>query len=168
MRKICLGSFFCLVILCGKVAAQGIGGFWKSVDENTGKPRCIMAVYEYADKYYGRIIGTYDENGKMTDTIYTPKGRAEGVNGNPYFCGLDIIWDLRDRGSVYKGKILDPEKGNVYKAELWVEDGSLVVRGKLLFFGRSQIWPAVTAADFPKGFKKPDLAKFVPVIPDVD
>jgi uncharacterized protein (DUF2147 family) len=39
-----------------------------------------------------------------------------------------------DRG----GTILDPDDGKVYKAELWVEEGKLKVRGYLRFFYRTQ------------------------------
>jgi uncharacterized protein (DUF2147 family) len=164
MKKILL-----LLTFCTALFAQEIKGLWKTVDENTGHSQCVLAIYPYQGKYYGRIIGTYDEKtGKMTDTIYDPKGRAEGVPGNPFYCGLDILWDLIDRGSKYKGKIVDPRKGNVYKAEVWVEGGNLIVRGKWLFLGRSQTWLPTTDADFPAGFKKPDTSKFVPVIPDVD
>jgi uncharacterized protein (DUF2147 family) len=141
-----------------------IVGFWKSVDEETGIARCVVAIYPYQNQYFGRIIGTFNKEGHMEDTIYKPKGRAEGVPGNPYYSGLDLIWDLDKRGSVYKGKIMDPEAGNVYKAEVWRKGADLIVRGKLLFFGRSQTWLPTTASDFPKGFKKPDTSKFVPAI----
>lgn len=155
-----------LLISCTGLAAQSIAGFWKSIDDETGKPRCVVAVYEYKDMYYGRMIATFDDTGKVKETIYAPKGRAPGVLGNPYYCGLDFIWNLRDRGSKFKGKIMDPEAGSIYNAELWVENGNLIVRGKLLFFGKSQTWLPATQADFPKGFKMPDTAKFVPEVPE--
>lgn len=163
-----MGKILLLFLFCSVLVAQDIKGFWKTINENTGKPECILAIYPYKDKYYGRIIGTYDETGKVADTIYAPKGRAEGIPGNPFYCGLDILWDLHERGDVYKGKIVDPRKGNVYKAEVWVDNGNLIVRGKLLFFGRSETWLPTVDADFPSGFKKPDVSKFVPVIPDVE
>ena len=103
----------------------------------------------------------------MTETIYSPKERAPGVVGHPFYCGLDIIWDLIDNGVSYKGKILDPQKGNVYNSELWIENGNLVVRGTLLFLGRNQQWVPALSSDFPKEFKKPSIDSFVPVIPQV-
>ena len=147
--------------------ADEIAGFWKSINDETGKAQCIVAIYEYGGKFYGRIIGTFDENQKMTETIYSPKERAPGVVGHPFYCGLDIIWDLIDNGVSYKGKILDPQKGNVYNSELWIENGNLVVRGKLLFLGRNQQWVPALSSDFPKEFKKPSIDSFVPVIPQV-
>lgn len=160
--KTILSLFFCSALF-----GADIDGLWKSINETTGKPQCVVAVYEYDDLHYGRIIGTFDANGVMTETIYNPKVRAPGIVGTPYYCGIDLIWDLGDSGSKFKGKIVDPEKGNIYNAELWTESDELIVRGKLLFFGRSQRWRKASAADFPKGFKMPDVSKFVPVVPSV-
>jgi len=158
--------FLCLVSL--SLMAEDIIGFWKSVDENSGKNRCMVAVYENKGIRYGRIIGTYDDNGHIKDSIYKPKERAPGIVGNPFYCGLDLIWGLELYGmDLYKGKIVDPEKGNIYNSELWIQGDNLVVRGKLLFFGRSQEWVPATDADFSKTFKKPDVSKFVPSIPQV-
>jgi len=168
MRKLVSLCFIWAVFFCNLMSADEITGFWKSINEETGKAQCIVAIYEYEDKFYGRIIGTYDDNQKMNETIYTPKERAPGVIGNPFYCGLDIIWDLIDNGISYKGKILDPQKGNVYNSELWIEGQDLIVRGKLLFFGRNQKWVAARDSDFPAGFKKPNIETFVPVIPKVN
>ena len=148
-------------------SAEDIDGFWKTVNED-GKAQCILGIYEYEDIRYGRIIATFDDDGnKIEDSIYNPKKRAPGVVGDPYYCGLDIIWDLVPKGDRYKGKILDPQKGNIYNSELWIDDGDLIVRGKLLFFGRNYRWYEVTKEDLPEGFKMPNLNEFVPVIPVV-
>jgi uncharacterized protein (DUF2147 family) len=158
---------FCLLLLYTAVIAEEITGFWKTVDADTKQAQSVIAVYEYQGKYYGRLIGSYDDDGKMQDTIYSPKSRAPGVVGNPYYCGMDILWNLEDQGDgSYDGRIIDPREGSVYKATVKARGDNLIVRGKLWVFGKSVIWPAATAADFPKGFKKPDTAKFVPVIPE--
>ncbi len=160
--------FFGLFLANFAFGAEDISGFWKTVNEE-GKAQCIIAVYEYDDICYGRIIGTFDDTGQMDDSIYTPKKRAPGVLGNPFYSGLDIIWGLVDVGVKFRGKILDPEKGNIYNSELWVDsDGNLIVRGKLFFFGRSQKWFAAMDEDFPKNFKKPDLFEIIPELPQVN
>ncbi|MBS0625698.1 MAG: DUF2147 domain-containing protein [Verrucomicrobia bacterium] len=161
-------SALCLFLFAINFLYAGIEGYWKSINETTGYPQCVIAVYEYENVYYGRIIATYDENGKMKEDIYKAKERAPGVVGHPFYCGLDIIWGLQNTGASYKGKILDPQKGNIYNAELWNEGPNLVVRGKLLIFGRNQTWLPATDADFPKGFKKPALKDLVPKIPEVN
>lgn len=162
-------TIYILAVLTARFCfAQDITGLWKNVDDETGKTRCVVAVYAYQDKRYGRIIGTYNDSGEMHDTIYKALERAPGIIGNPPYCGLDLIWDLVGSTYSYKGKIVDPEKGNVYNAELWRDGDNLCVRGKLLMFFRTQTWLPATAADFPKGFKIPDASNFVPRIPQVD
>ncbi len=156
-----------LLVFTALFAAEDISGYWKSYNDE-GRPQCIFGVYEHKGLYYGRIIGTFNDAGKMNDTIYKPHGRAAGVIGNPYTCGLDIIYDLQDNGSRFAGKILDPSKGKVYNCELWRElDGTLVVRGKLFIFGKNITWYPVSKDDFPQGFKMPDMKKFVPEVPNV-
>jgi uncharacterized protein (DUF2147 family) len=160
-------AFFTL-LSCFLFASESIEGFWKTIDENTGSAQCIIAVYESGGFCYGRIIGTYDEDGKMTDSIYHPIKKAPGLVGNPFYSGLDIIWYLADNGYRFKGKILDPEHGKVYNSELWIEHGNLIVRGKLFIFGRSQTWLPATKKDFPKDFKMPDLKNITPSIPNIN
>ena len=169
MKKTLMLCLFYLFSFSSALVAQDIVGFWKTIDDETGKAESIVAVYEYQGKYYGRIVATYDENGNINATMYAPGQRAPGVIGNPFYAGLDIIWNLQNDGSRYTdGKILDPEHGRVYGAELWVNNnGDLVVRGKLLFFGRNQTWPPAQDNDFPSNFRKPDLTAFVPSIPRV-
>jgi hypothetical protein len=157
-------------ILCfyAVFADENIGGFWKSLDDN-GKPQCIFGIYQHNGAYYGRIIGTYDDDGVMRDTIYKPVSRSAGVIGNPHTCGLDIIYEMVSNGYRYAGKILDPSKGNVYNCEIWPGvSGQLIVRGKLLIFGKNIIWYAAEPSDFPKGFKLPDMRQFVPSIPQAN
>jgi uncharacterized protein (DUF2147 family) len=164
MKKFILG-LLCLLSFTSAWAAADIVGFWKTVDDKTGKAQSVVAIYQYKNDYYGRMIGSYNADGVMDDTIYTPKVRATALPGEPYYSGMDFIWALDKRGSVYKGEILDPEHGDVYKAEVWVDQGNLIVRGKLMMFGRNQTWPPATKKDFPAGFKMPDTSKFVPVAP---
>jgi len=156
----------CLFVACAGFAADDIRGFWKVISEE-GKTQCIIAIYDYDGLCYGRIIGSFDETGKkMIDTIERPVKRASGIASKPYYSGLDIIWDLIDSGSKFKGKIMDPQKGDVYNAELWVDGTALVVRGKLFFFGRSQTWLPASKSDFPTDFKQPDVSTFVPAVYD--
>ena len=155
------------LLFCQALIAADIDGFWKTIDEKTGKAQCAVVVYEYEGLHYGRIIGLYDPEGVMNETIYNPKGRAKGIAADPFYCGLDLIWSLEDYGSKFKGKIVDPEKGNVYNSELWTDKGDLIVRGKLLFFGRNQRWRPMSTKDFPKDFKMPDVSKFIPSVPSV-
>lgn len=145
--------------------ADEIVGFWKSIDPKTKEQDSIIAIYECGGCYYGRIILTYDPGGFFADTIYAPYKRAPGMVGEPYYCGLDIIWHLQKRGGKYvDGKILDPLHGKVYNVELWREGRNLVVRGKLLCFGRNHIWIPAEEGDFPPNFQIPNLSLLTPRI----
>lgn len=161
--------FFCVFVMlisAYDLIAQDIKGFWKTIDDETGRAQSIVAIYPYEGKYYGRLIVTFDEQGNIQDTIEKPSIRAPGVVGNPYYAGLDIIWDLKPDGEKFTdGEIIDPEHGRIYGAEVWRKGEELVVRGKVLFLGRNQTWPAAEEKDFPPDFTKPDLAKLVPEIP---
>jgi len=161
--------FACFMILSAALCSQEmIEGFWKSTDEETGKRQCVVAIYPYEGKYYGRIIATFDSEGELRDSIESPVSHAPGVKGNPPYCGLDLIWNLVDKGPRYDGKIVDPRKGKVYDASVWRKRNDLIIRGKLLFFGKNTTWSPADASDLPPGFKKEDVAKFVPVIPKVN
>lgn len=156
------------VAITSLFGADDITGFWKSLDDD-GNPQCIFGVYEYQGVYYGRIISKYDSDGKIRDTIYKPLSRADGIVGNPPLCGLDILYGFEDNGKSYDGRIVDPTKGNIYKCEVWREGAeNLIVRGKLFVFGKNITWYAVTKEDLPKGFKLPNMKKFVPKVPEVN
>jgi len=162
MKKIlCLLAVFSQFLF----ADDDVGGFWKNMNEDTGLIQCVLAMYPYEGQYYARIVATYDDDGKMKDNIYHPKEKAPGIAGNRDYCGLDFIWDLDDSGMVYKGKIIDPRKGGIYNAEVWRDGADLIIRGKLMFFGKNTTWLPVSKEDFPANFKMPDVSTFVPVIP---
>ena len=161
-----ISSLIFIMIFSFVYAADDIGGFWKSLDDD-GQPQCVFGIYEHEGIYYGRIIGTYNEEGQMADTIYKPSGRAAGIPGNPHTCGLDIVYDLQDSGPHFTGKILDPSKGKIYNCEMWRENDYLVLRGKLFIFGKNIKWYPTTQSDFPKNFKMPDMKKFAPAVPQL-
>lgn len=162
MKKILL---LCLMMQVCSLFAQSVTGFWKSVDDETGKIQSIVAIYEHLGNYYGRIIATFKEDGALFDSIDHPKTRAPGVEGEPFYSGLDIMWNLKPKGERYTGgHIIDPSKGRVYGASIWRKNENLIVRGELFFFGRNQTWLPASENDF-KEFQKPELSNFVPNVP---
>ena len=168
MLKKIIASLLLILSFSSTAKADNISGFWETISKKTNKPNSVIAVYPYEGKYYGRIIATYNEEGVMDDTMYKPKDRAPGIEGNPYYSGLDIVFDAvpASRGQ-YKGFVADPTKGKIYKAELWRKGDNLILRGKVFVFGRNETWPPFPEENFNDDFKKPDLATFVPVIPKV-
>ncbi len=154
-----------LILLALPIFSQDITGFWKSYNEKTQKPQIMVAVYPYEGKYYGRIVAIYNKKGEIEETIYKPNSKAPGIVGNPFYCGLDMIYNLKNKQSIYYGKIVDPEKGNVYSAELRKDNQDLIVRGKLFVFGKNMTWLPAIESEFSDAFPKPDIKHFIPMIP---
>jgi uncharacterized protein (DUF2147 family) len=80
---------------------------------------------------------------------------------------MDFVYDVKkeEGNDKYKGKIIDPEKGKVYDAELWLEGDDLILRGEIWIFGKNIPWHKASINDLPKGFSMGDIKKFVPVVP---
>lgn len=124
-----LGLILC--VNCAALAAEDIAGVWKTVDDETGQAKSLVQIYPYQGKMYGRVIKLFKNQEKT----------AVGIQGNPKIFGLDIIWDMQDKGDKWKnGRILDPTKGKIYACEIWRSGNQLIVRGKIGPFGRNQIW----------------------------
>lgn len=121
------------------MAAEPLIGKWNTVDAKSGEVRSIVEVYEQGGKIFGEITGLTEpinEHGK-------PKtcSKCQGDDKDKPIVGLVIIKDPSATSDRYKGgTILDPDDGKVYKAEAWVEDGKLKVRGYLGVFYRTQTW----------------------------
>ncbi|HUW41536.1 MAG TPA: DUF2147 domain-containing protein [Rectinemataceae bacterium] len=154
------------------VFAQDIVGLWKQLDDKSGKPQSIVCIYGYQGRLFGRMIAAYDDaTGKIKDTIYIRKDKADKLVGDPPFCGLDFVYNVVEKGSSFRGSIMDPRNGDEYDCNIKRNGTRLVVRGQLKgllgFLGRNQTWVATTAADpdLPPGFVMPDPSSFVPVLP---
>ena len=65
-----------LSLWCLSLFGDEIQGFWKNFNQKTGHPGIIVAIYPYEGKYYGRILGSYDNEGVLDDTIYLPQGMS--------------------------------------------------------------------------------------------
>ncbi len=162
MRKgILVWVFFALVFSLN--AAEPVVGLWKSIDDKTKEKKSIVLVYEYQGKIFGRILAIY-QDGELTNTYQNPSIRAKRVTGKPFMAGLDIIWNVTDGGSRWKGgRVLDPESGKTYALELFKKGENLLVRAKIGFlFRRDQKWVPAEKSDLPKNLVIP--SKIVPNI----
>jgi uncharacterized protein (DUF2147 family) len=136
--------FFVMVISCMFVsgivlAADSPVGTWKTVDDKTGKVKSEVQIYEQGGKLFGKITSLTDPLDKQgKPRICTD---CKGADKDKPIVGLVILKDLAPSKDRYKGgTILDPEDGKVYKAEMWMEDGKLKVRGYLSLFYKTQTW----------------------------
>jgi uncharacterized protein (DUF2147 family) len=176
MTKTLFSLLSCIAFIfysCSKQEnTEGITGLWYSTDEKSSQIRCLVAIYPYQGSFYGRMLVTYDDNGNVTDTILEQKDKAPGIVGNPPYCGLDFIYNVKeeetdnDGNPKYKGKIVDPEKGKEYNVELWRDGEDLIVRGELWIFGKNIRWLPAPKKALPKGFSYSQIKKFTPKIPE--
>lgn len=119
--------------------AQSIVGKWKTIDDNTGKEKSIIEIYEKGGKYYGkvtRLLNPSKVDPKCDNCTGTDKGKP--------IVGLVIIKDLEKKGNEYSGgKITDPESGKEYKCTVKLNGtDKLDVRGYvgISLLGRTQTW----------------------------
>jgi len=133
--------FFTLLVLVSYmgVNAQDVIGKWKSIDDETGKPKSVIEIYQQGDKIYGKIIQLLTEQNKdgichTCETKYKDKS----------IIGLIILNDLvKDDDEYNDGEITDPKNNKTYSCYIkLVEPNKLKVRGYLGFslLGRTQYW----------------------------
>jgi uncharacterized protein (DUF2147 family) len=140
LRTQVISWLFCLgfVVLAQAVAAQDIVGTWRTVDDGDGKDRSQVEIYRQGDRYFGKVTKIYPRPNEPTDPVCE---KCSDGRKNQKIMGMVIVRDLVKKGSEFKnGNILDPNNGKVYDCKLWIENGTLKVRGYLGFFYRTQTW----------------------------
>ncbi len=137
MKKLWLLSLILLSYF--NVNAQDVIGKWKTIDDETGKPKSIIEIYKDGDKYYGKIVQLLTEENK--DGVCRT---CETEYKNKNIIGLVILKDLEKDGDTYEdGEIMDPKNGKTYSCYIeLVEPNKLKVRGYIGFslLGRTQYW----------------------------
>lgn len=137
MKKLFLG----LILLVGfmNVNAQDVVGKWKTIDDETGKPKSIVEIYKDGNKYYGKIVEMITEKNK--DGVCRT---CETKYKNKNIIGLVILKDLEKDDDEYgDGEIMDPKNAKTYSCYIkLVSTNKLKVRGYLGFslLGRTQYW----------------------------
>lgn len=118
------------------LGAQDIAGRWVTIDDNTGKRRSVVEITVTNGKAYGRIVEIFDPAKRdRSCEVCTDDRKGKKV------LGMEIIRSMeRDEDEWENGTILDPENGKVYDCKMWLENGSLKVRGYVAFFFRTQTW----------------------------
>lgn len=168
MRKI-IGLILFTISLSSLWAESGneAVGFWKTLDSRNQFTTSIVAVYQYDENLYGRVIVSYDEkDGSLIDTWENPSLRVLRLKHQPLLTTVDLFGDLKKQNQRWvNGYILDPRSGRTYGVDAWVEDGKLVVRGKLGPFGMRQIFHPVEKWELPYGTTFPDVSLYYPINP---
>jgi uncharacterized protein (DUF2147 family) len=134
MLSVLLFSLF----FCHQIDAQSIFGTWKTIDDETGKPKSIVEIFEKDGKAYGKIIKLYREPTENQDPICD---KCTDDRKDKKILGMEIIREMiQDDDEWEDGTIMDPKKGTIYDCKMWVEDNNLQVRGYIAFFFRTQTW----------------------------
>ena len=119
--------------------SQTIFGKWKTIDDETGREKGIVEIFERNGKIFGRIIDILDIEHK-----HHKCEKCEGEDKNKPILGLIIIKGMKKNGNEYEGgKVLDPKNGKSYHCKITLDGkDKLIVRGYIgiPLFGRSQTW----------------------------
>jgi len=138
MKKI---AFLLLTfVICFNSNSQSIFGKWKTIDDETGKEKSIVEIYQSKEgKAFAKIIQLL-EKGKENKLCENCKG----LNKNKPIKGMIIINGLTEDGNEWnRAEILDPKTGKEYKCTISLEEPTkLKVRGYIgfAFIGRTQYW----------------------------
>ena len=142
MKNNSLTAVFLLFLVVTSVHAQKITGKWKTVDDETGKTKSIVELFEQDGAIYGKITKLLlpEDQGKLCE-------KCQGSDHNKPMVGLVIVKGLKqdeeDKNKYAGGTILDPKKGKVYTCKMWIEKDDpdkLYVRAYIAFFYRTQNW----------------------------
>ncbi len=122
-------------------------GFWKTIDDVTGKPKSIVEIYETSDHTLSaKVLHIFpkpgDDQHKLCDA-------CKGDKHNQPIVGMVILEGMAQQDNQWEGgKILDPSNGKTYRCTLkTTNDGNnLQVHGYigLPILGRTQTWARIT------------------------
>ncbi|MFG1498367.1 DUF2147 domain-containing protein [Saccharospirillum sp. HFRX-1] len=137
---IALGLLLPLAAFAESMSAEGN---WRTIDDETGEAKSIVRIWNDGGELKGEIVELL--NPSEPNPVCS---ECKGSRRNQPLVGLNIIWGLEQDGDEWvDGKILDPQNGKEYSAQLKVTEGGsqLEVRGYLGFalIGRTQTWHRV-------------------------
>lgn len=123
--------------------ANGVVGKWRTIDDETKKPKSIVEIVEVNGKLEGKITQLFrgpDEDQNPVCNKCTGALKDKPVLGMQIMSGFSRESDTK----WVDGKILDPKNGKTYSCFVELQDGGkkLKVRGFIGFavIGRTQIW----------------------------
>ena len=132
-----------LIILPLVTIGQPVTGKWKTIDDTSGEEKSIVEIFERDGRIYGKIVEIFRQNGEDPDPV-CDKCPEDDDRYNDKVVGMEIIRDLiRSGEEATHGTILDPEVGKIYRCKLWIDEGTLRVRGYWGPFFRTQTWLSV-------------------------
>ncbi|WP_263079309.1 DUF2147 domain-containing protein [Endozoicomonas sp. Mp262] len=118
-------------------------GIWKTIDDATGEAKSLVTIREENGQLTGAVTKILNE--AKRDAVCE---KCDDARKGQKVEGMTILWGMEKDGDKYDdGKILDPESGKIYSANMKLLDKGekLEVRGYIGFslIGRSQVWERV-------------------------
>ena len=136
-----LNLVLAIILLSFSANAQSVIGKWKSIDDETGKAKSVVEVYENNGKLFGKIVELLDRAPGEEDPICD---KCTDDRKNKHIVGMEIIRNMEKDDEKYEdGTIMDPGNGKTYDCKLWIDEDNadiLKVRGYISFFYRTQTW----------------------------
>ncbi len=136
---------FCVVFISPSYAVD-MGspiGYWKTIDDVTGKPKSILEIYNAGNNTLsGRVLKIYPSPGKDENEVCDA---CKGSRHNQRIVGMVVLEGMKQSGVQWSGgQILDPKNGKTYSCTIKViaNGTKLNVRGYigLSILGRTQTW----------------------------
>ncbi|MBF0597843.1 DUF2147 domain-containing protein [Faecalibacter rhinopitheci] len=140
MKKLFLFTF--IMFIGTVVFGQSPLGTWKTIDDETGKEKSYVEIFEKDGKVYGKVVKILTKGKEDSKCTACKDARKDKPILN-----MVILTDLKKSGNEWTGgKILDPNSGKEYKATLKLNGkDKLDVRGYvgISLVGRTQTWQKV-------------------------
>jgi len=123
---------------------EAVLGYWATSDS-------ILQVARAGDGLSMRVVALENPN-YLQDEPHGPPGapRVDANNPDPALrerriLGLELLSDYEFARKRWRGRIYDPQSGNVYSSTMWVEEGDLHMRGYIgvALLGRTQTFAPV-------------------------
>lgn len=139
-------------ITASAIPAASPIGYWKTIDDATGKPKSILKIAQTDGVLYGQVIKIFPSPGKDQNEKCVA---CRGEKHNQKIVGMVIMTGLKQDKSNPNlwngGKIMDPLNGRTYSCYIQTAENAqkLQVRGYfgVSLFGRSQTWQRVDDLD---------------------
>jgi uncharacterized protein (DUF2147 family) len=139
-RRLTAALLLALPVACF-AQTSGPVGRWKTIDDETGKPKSIVEIYKATN---GTLAGKVVEILQSDDGPDPVCDKCTGSNRNKPIRGLVILWNLKQEDARHwvGGTVLDPAKGKTYKSkiELHPTGRKLDMAGCIGFICRAQTW----------------------------
>lgn len=130
--------FILFLIIIPTFAESSVVGYWKSIDDKTSTASGYWKLEIKDNQLLGYLINY--RNMKPDHVCIACTGKLQEFFEKP-IRSTPWINLQKNQNQVWKdGYIIDASKGKKYKAEIWLEDGDLKMRGYVGFLHRTQTW----------------------------